>query len=44
MFLIDPSTGEPSVAFTLYAMECEGEFDNEQEEEDVDDDSLDDPS
>ena len=40
MFLIDPSTGEPSVAFTLYAMECEGEFD-EDKDEDEDDEELD---
>ena len=34
--LIDPS-GKPSIAFTLYAMECEGEFDNEKEEDNIDD-------
>ena len=41
MFFKDPVTGEPSLAFTMYVMECEGELDNEKEE-DVDDDSLDD--
>lgn len=30
MFLKDPFTGEPSIPFTLYAMECEGEIDNFQ--------------
>ena len=34
MFLTDPITGEPSIAFTLYAMECEGEFDEDENEED----------
>ena len=43
MFLKDPVTGKSSIPFTLFAMECEGEFDKE-EEEDVDDDSLEDPS
>ena len=33
MFLKDPCTGEPSLAFTMYALECEGELDNEQEED-----------
>lgn len=27
MFLKDPSTGQPSLAFTLYAAECEGDVD-----------------
>lgn len=36
MFLKDPCTGEPSLAFTMYALECEGELDNE-EKEDADD-------
>lgn len=27
MFLKDPFTGNPSIPFTLYAMECEGEID-----------------
>ena len=40
--LIDPS-GKPSMAFTLFAIDCEGEFDDEKEE-DVDDNSLEDPS
>ena len=31
--LKDPFTGQPSVAFTLYAMECEGLLDPEQEKE-----------
>jgi hypothetical protein len=39
--LIDPFTGEPSIPFTLYAMECEGEF---EEEEDIDDSETDEPS
>ena len=38
--LEDPFTGQPSVAFTLYAMECEGLLDperkNEEEEEEED--------
>lgn len=29
MFLNDPFTGEPSIPFTLYAMECEGDLDTE---------------
>lgn len=29
MFLKDPFTGNPSIPFTLYAMECEGELDTE---------------
>ena len=44
MFLTDPMTGKPSIPFTLFAMECEGELDNKKEEEEADDDSLDDPS
>jgi hypothetical protein len=40
MFLIDPSTGEPSVAFTLYAMECEGEFDEDKDEEEDDEELV----
>ena len=32
--LRDPFTGQPSVPFTLYVMECEGEFDEEDDEED----------
>ena len=32
--LRDPFTGQPSIPFTLYAMECEGEFDEEEEEDD----------
>ena len=36
MFLNDPFTGNPSIPFTLYAMECEDEFD-EPEENDEDD-------
>lgn len=32
MFLTDPMTGKPSIPFTLFAMECEGELDNEEEE------------
>lgn len=28
--LTDPFTGEPSVPFTLYAMECEGDLSTEQ--------------
>ena len=43
MFLKDPCSGEPSLAFTMYVMECEGELDNDKEE-DADDESLDDPS
>ena len=27
MFLKDPFTGEPSISFTLFAMECEGDTD-----------------
>lgn len=27
MFLTDPSTGNPSIPFMLYAMECEGDVD-----------------
>lgn len=39
MFLTNPVTGKPSIPFTLFAMECEGEFNNVSEEEDsVDDD------
>ena len=38
MFLKDPYTGQPSIPFTLYVMECEGEFDNEKEEEENEDD------
>lgn len=34
MFLTDPVTGEPSIPFTLYAMECEGEFNEDENEED----------
>ena len=41
MFLTDPVTGEPSNPFTLYPMECEGEFD-EPEENDEDDEVSDD--
>ena len=41
MFLNDPFTGESSIPFTLYAMECEGEFD-EPEENDEDDEVSDD--
>lgn len=32
-----PITGEPSIPFTLYAMECEGEMDEEEDEEEEDD-------
>ena len=39
MFLTDPCTGEPSIPFTLFAMECEGEF-NEPEEENNEDDEV----
>ena len=38
MFLKDPYTGKPSLAFTLYALDCEGELEpkeNEEEEDDV---------
>lgn len=28
MFLTDPMTGKPSIPFTLFAMECEGEIDS----------------
>lgn len=36
--LTDPFTGQPSIPFTLYAMECEGEMNEEDEEEEDDDD------
>ena len=34
MFLTDPATGQPSIPFTLFAMECEGDikFDKEEDE------------
>ena len=44
MFLKDPVTGKPSIPFTLFAMECEGDIKFDKEEEDVDDDPLEDPS
>ena len=36
MFIKAPGSSGPieDMAFTLYAMECEGEFDEEKEEED----------
>ena len=38
--LKDPYTGQPSIPFTLYAMECEGAMNEEKEEgEEEDDDS-----
>lgn len=33
MFLKDPFTGNPSMPFTLYAMECEGVINTKPEEE-----------
>jgi hypothetical protein len=38
--LIDPVTGKPSIPFTLYAMECEGEFDEKpkDDEDEVEED------
>ena len=42
--LNDPFTGEPSIPFTLFAMECEGELDSEEEKEganDIQTDGLD---
>ena len=40
--LRDPFTGKPSIPFTLYAMECEGEFDfDKEEEDDEEEDELD---
>lgn len=40
MWLKDPVTGDPSIPFTLYAMECEGVINtkSEEEEEAEDDD------
>ena len=32
--LTDPFTGDPSIAFTLYAIECDKEDRDEDEEED----------
>lgn len=43
MFLKDPCTGEPSIPFILYAMECEGIINTspkDEEEEEEDDDDL----
>ena len=40
--LKDPRTGQPSIPFTLYAMECEGVMDDqtqEGEEDEEEDDS-----
>jgi hypothetical protein len=34
--LKDPFTGQPSIPFTLYAMECEGVMDEEEEDEEED--------
>ena len=31
-----PVTGEPSIPFTLYAMECEGIMDEKEEDEEED--------
>ena len=46
MFLTDPATGQPSIPFTLVAMECEGDikFDKEEEENEDDEPSYPRPS
>ena len=38
MFLKDPYTGEPSLAFTMYVMECEGELATDEKEEEPEED------
>ena len=38
MFLTDPVTGNPSIPFTLFAMECEGDINFDKEEDDEEDD------
>ena len=38
MFLTDPITSEPSIPFTLFAMECEGDIKIDKEEEENEDD------
>ena len=43
MFLTDPCTGKPSLAFTMYVLDCEGELDNKkdkEEEENEDDEPI----
>ena len=40
--LKDPFTGQPSIPFTLYAMECEGVMDEEEEEKDEEEEDDDD--
>ena len=43
MFLKDPITGQPSLPFMMYVLECEGEFDknkDKEEEENEDDEPM----
>lgn len=41
MFLKDPVTGQPSLPFMMYVLDCEGEFDKDKEKEEADDSETD---